>query len=184
MSKTQGPINSGALISLAKRDKVFAEALKCITKLYKKEKRQYTGLEYASHPMTVISLLMDVGVAGEALVAAALEDVLVRTNMKESSVRAQFGDAVADMVLVLTAPRLETRAASFAVYREQLMSAPDEVKSIKLASLLDEVCAVPAKNLSAAFELIDGAAGLLDALASGNAELHRRLQAAVRRARA
>lgn len=171
------PVNSKALIALSQREKNFADALKLITKLYKKDKRQYTGVPYAGHPMTVVSLLLDYDVPVPALIAAVFEDALTKTSLKVATIKAQYGDEVVGMVLALTPPD-----GGIEAFKAQLQDAPEVVKTIKLASLLDDVCSIPAKNLTAAQPFIGDVAALLPALESGNAELFRRLQAAVRRA--
>lgn len=184
MSKVQGPINQKAVIAACHQHKPLQQALELAKKLYKKHKRKHSGIEYLSHPLTVISLLLEAGASQTALVTAALQDTLAQTTLKESTIRAQFGDDVANMVVALTATVDSIGYVHVEAYRAQLAAATAEVQTIKLASILDEICAIPAKNLATEAQFINATAELAGALTLGNAEIARRVQAALRRARA
>lgn len=184
MSKVQGPINQKAVIAACHKHKPLQHALELAKKLYKNTKRAHTGIEYLSHPLTVISLLLEAGASQTALVAAALQDTLAQTTLKESTIRDQFGDDVANMVVALTATVDSVGYVHVEAYRDQLVAANPEVQTIKLAAILDEICAIPAKNLFAQADFINASAELAGALTQGNAEIARRVQAALRRARA
>lgn len=184
MNKAQGPINQKAVIGYCYKDKSYAKALELAKKLYKKVKRNHTGLEYLSHPLTVATLLLEVGVSAEAMQASALQDTLSRTTLKEATIRADFGDAVADMVVALTPAKGADGKVDVDAYQAQLVAGGPEVQTIKLASLLDDVCAIPAAKLAAESEMLEQADKLAAAMTFGNAELARRVQAALRRARA
>jgi (p)ppGpp synthase/HD superfamily hydrolase len=179
MSKAQGPINQKAVIAACHQHKPLQQALELAKKLYKKEKRKHTGIEYLSHPLTVISLLLDVNAPQESLVVAALQDTLAITTLKNSTLRSLFGDAVADQVIALTQAG-DTHEA----YKAKLAGSTSEVQTIKLASILDNICAIPAKSLASEVDFINAAADIAGALVLGNAEIARRVQAALRRARA
>jgi (p)ppGpp synthase/HD superfamily hydrolase len=189
MSKVQGPINHKAVIAACQKHKPLQLALELAKKLYKKDKRKHTGIEYLSHPLTVISLLLEVGASQDALVVAALQDTLSRTTLKESTIRAQFGDDVADNVVAL-APVSSQGAfgildtIAFAAYKDRLASASPEVQTIALASILDHICSIPAAKLSDEAAFVSECADVAGALVLGNAEIARRVQAALRRARA
>lgn len=184
MSKPISPINSKALIALAQREKLFKDSLSLATKLYKKQKRAYSGAEYASHPMTAISVLMDFNQSVETLSAAALEEVLVRTSLKESSLREVAGPVVTEKVLLLTPPKAEDGKLDVATYAAQLAGSPADVQNIKLASMLDHICSIPRAKLGAEYVFLDECAALLPALTQADAELKHRTEFALRRARA
>lgn len=184
MSKAQGPINQKAVIAYAYKDKAYQKALELAKKLHKKHKRVHTGVEYLSHPLTVASLLLEIGVSSTAMVASALQDMLVMTNLKESTIRTEFGDAVADAVVALTPPAADAAPAAFDAYKAKLAGAGSEAQTIKIASLLDHVCAIPASKLVSEAPFLAKCDELLSVLTLGNAELARRTQAAIRRARA
>lgn len=184
MTKVQGPINHKAVIAYCYQDKSYKKALELAKKLYKKDKRKHTGVDYLSHPLTVASLLLEVGVSGEALVVSALQDTLTRTSLKESTIRTEFGDGVADQVVALTPVKGADGALDLEAYKAKLAAAGPDIQTIKLASILDEVCAIPAGKLSAEADFINASADLAGVLTAGNAEISRRVQAALRRARA
>lgn len=182
LTHVNGPINSKAVIAYCHREKSFSKALEMAKKLYKGQKRDHTGFEYLSHPLIVSSLLIEVNAPLTSMLVAALQDTLARTTLKEASLRSEFGDDVADKVVALTAPRLETGAVFVPGYIEQLARAGADVQTIKLASLLDDLAPLSEKHAKKAQGLIDLAVELLPALESGNKELFRRVEAALRRA--
>lgn len=184
MTKVQGPINSKAVIAYCYKDKSYAKALELAKKLYKKVKRAYTGVEYLSHPLTVGSLLLELGVSSEAMQASALQDTVEKTTLKATTVRTEFGDAVSDLVNALTPVTTPDGMVDIAAYTAAIVAAGVEAQTIKLASILDDVCSIPANKLSAEAERIGVLATIAAGLTGGNAELARRVQAAVRRARA
>lgn len=183
MSKAHGPINQKAVIAYCYKDAQYQKALELAKKLYKKQKRKHTGIEYLSHPLTVASLLLELGVSSTAMVVSALQDMLVLTNLKESTIRAQFGDVIADKVVALTPPT-DDSAEAFQAYKSKLAGADHEVQTVKLAALLDDICAIPKAHLVADAPFLAKCSEIVESLNLGNAELARRVQAALRRARA
>lgn len=184
MSKTQGPINSKAVIAYCYQDKSYAKALELAKKLYKKVKRDHTGVEYLSHPLTVATLLLEIGVSSEAMQASALQDTLTKTTLKETTIRAEFGDAVANLVAALTPVKGADGKVDVDAYKAALLAAGPEAQTIKLASILDDVCSIPSGKLVAEADRLATAADIAGALTFGNAEIARRVQVALRRARA
>lgn len=184
MSKAQGPINQKAVIAYCYKDATYKKALELAKKLYSKHKRPHVNVEYLSHPLTVATLLLELGVSSTAMVASALQDTLTRTNLKESTIRAEFGDAVAELVVALTPVVTAADQVDIEAYKAKLAAASHEVQTIKLASILDNVCAIPANRLAASAEFLNTCAELAGAMPLGNAEIGRRVQAALRRARA
>lgn len=183
--KTQGPINSKAVIGYCHQEKLFKEALALVEKLYKKNyKRDFTGVPYFSHPTTVASLLLETAVQPKQMAAAALEDLLLFKRVKPETISEKFGDEVLGMVEALTPLFHVNGERDHAAHGERLTAAGYPVQTIKVASLLDHVCSVPKGNLAAAFKLFEEVEALLPYLGGANAELLRRLQAALRNARA
>lgn len=182
--KIQGPINSKAVIAYVQAEKSFKEALQLAEKLYKKHKRDYTGVAYFSHPTTVASLLLETAVQPTQMAASALEDMLLFERVKPSTILDKFGADVLSMVETLTPLFHVNGERDHKSHGERLQAAGYPVQTIKLASLLDHVCSVPKKKLSEAFKLLEEVDTLLPYLQGGNAELLRRLQAALRTARA
>lgn len=186
MSKPQtaNPVNSKLLIGLAQSNKAMASALQLVTKVYKNDKREHTGIPYSSHALTMVSVLHPFELSMPALVAAVLADTLSRKAVKYETLVEQFGPDVADMVKALTPVRKEDGQLDVEAYKAQLSAASPEVQSIKLADLLDHICAIPAKKLAASFELFNLAEALLPALGQGDPELLRRVLLSIHRARA
>lgn len=183
MQKVSGPINTQTFIAYARRHKPFEEAFNLATKLYAKQKRDFTGIKYISHPSTVASLLLDYQLPAHTMVAAVLEETLSRTNLKAATIENLFGAEVLALVQALTPGELAGSEARQA-YGEQIRAAGYQAQTVKLASILDHVCAIPAKRLSESVDNLNAWADLLPYLVGGNAELHERLTAAIRRARA
>ncbi len=182
----QGPINSKAVIAYCYKDKSYAKALELAKKLYKGAKRAHTGVEYLSHPLTVASLLLEIGgFSSEAMQASALQDAQGgNTTLKPTTIRTVFGDAVANLVDALTPVKDAEGNVDLAAYKAALIAAGPEAQTIKLASILDDVCSIPGAKLAGESGRIAVLADVAAALTDGNAEIARRVQAAIRRARA
>lgn len=182
--KTQGPINSKALIAYCHADKAYQEAMKLAEKLYKKvDKRDFTGISYFSHPTTVGSLLLESQAQSSLMVSSALEDMLARNKVKPATIQAMFGDTVLAMVEALTPVRVNGEL-DLEAYGQRLRAGGYPVQTVKLASMLDHACSVPRKQLSRAFKLFDEIEGLLPYLQAGNTELFKRVQVVLRASRA
>ena len=181
-SNTVSPVNAKALIAHARLEKSFYDALQLAKKLYAKQKRAHTGVEYLSRPLTVASLLLDLKYATPVLVAAVLSETLVRTTLKPTALRDKFGDAVADMVEILTPPA-ELEGEPWAAYVQRLAEANPDVQSIKMAELLEGICALPRKTLGNEFAFLARCEQLAAAMPMANEELSRRVTALIRAAR-
>lgn len=102
--------------------------------------RRYTGEPYWNHLLRVATMVKDVpGSTIEMVEAAFLHDVLEDTDVKKGDLRVVFGDTVAYYVglltdLPLSAGNREFRKADTVA---RLARAPAEVKTIKLADVLD-----------------------------------------------
>lgn len=184
LKQVPGPINSKALVGYVQKDKAYEKALDLARKLYKGDKRDYTGVQYVSHAMTVGSLLLEIRAQSSTMVASALQDTLARDRLQPKTIAEMFGDEALANVQALTPPANLGDAASVQAYGEQLKAAGNAVQTIKTVSLLDHVCSVPRKKLGEAFKLFDQVQALLPWLEGGNAEMLRRLTVAVRNARA
>jgi (p)ppGpp synthase/HD superfamily hydrolase len=182
--KIQGPINTKAVIAYCHSDKAYQEALKLAEKVYKTRKRNFTGINYFSHPTTVASLLLETATQSSQMVASALMDLLKFERVKPSTIQTTFGADVLVMVQTLTPVRKADGTPDWKAYGEQLQAAGYPIQTIKVAALLDHVCAIPKNKLSEAFEQLAEVDELLPYLQGANAELLRRLTVALRNARA
>lgn len=183
MQKQISPVNAQALIAYVKAEPVFKAALDKAKSLYAKDRRNYTGIAYVSHPMTVASVLLEFPVTAETMAIAALEEVLARTRFTEVELREQFGDVVADAVVALTPPKTSTQA-DLVAYGARLAGTTPAVQSVKLASMLDHICAIPTGKLKNAAGTMANFKVILPSLTAGDAELMRRVANALRRATA
>lgn len=101
--------------------------------------RKYTNTPYYLHPGCVAYIVKQVAHTEAMVIAAWLHDVLEDTDVTESEVRNTFGDIVTDYVkwLTHTDPSAGNRATRKRLDRAKLAQAPVEVKTIKLADVLD-----------------------------------------------
>lgn len=176
----QGPINPKAVIAYARQHKHFEEAYNLVTKLYAKQKREFTGVQYISHPSTVASLLLEFSPTPEMMLAALLEETPTRTRLKWETIEKLFGPAVLRMVQDLQEPELAHEG--WLAYCEQVATQDYATKTVKLASLLDHACAIPSRKLSDCYARLGRWEQLLPALKGGNSELHDRMSAVLKRA--
>jgi (p)ppGpp synthase/HD superfamily hydrolase len=101
--------------------------------------RKYTNEPYIVHPAEVASIVRSVPHTDEMVAAAWLHDVVEDTGVTNETIRAEFGDKVAELVGWLTdvsRPDHGNRAARKAVDRAHSASAPAEAQTIKYADLI------------------------------------------------
>jgi len=109
------------------------------------QKRKYTNEPYIVHPRNVAYLIKIVGGSDEMISAAFLHDVLEDVAPKnqrfnETQIRKLFGDKITNYVLWLTDNiplDFGNRKQRKNYALERIASAPKEVKTIKLADLID-----------------------------------------------
>lgn len=101
--------------------------------------RKYTGEPYIVHPAEVVSIVMTVPHTDEMLAAAWLHDVVEDTGVTIETIRAEFGEEVAELVGWLTdvsRPEQGNRATRKAIDRAHTAMAPAAAQTIKLADLI------------------------------------------------
>lgn len=102
--------------------------------------RKYTGEPYINHPAAVVELVGSVAHTPEMLAAAWLHDTVEDTPVTLQDIERTFGSVVAVMVEGLTdtsKPEDGNRAARKAIDRARIANTSPEVKTIKLADLID-----------------------------------------------
>lgn len=102
--------------------------------------RKYTGYPYTTHLLNVANLVRGVPHTEEMLAAAWLHDTLEDTNTTGDEILVRFGPVVLLWVKFLTDRHphiVGNRATRKQLYRDWLAGAPPEVKTIKLADLID-----------------------------------------------
>ena len=100
--------------------------------------RKYTNEPYIVHPTEVVGIVRSVPHTPEMLAAAWLHDVVEDTDITIEVVRAEFGDAVAELVGWLTdvsRPEDGNRAVRKARDREHTAAAPAEAQTVKCCDL-------------------------------------------------
>lgn len=106
------------------------------------QKRKYTGEPYYLHTYRVANMVSEYGGSEDMIVAAYLHDVVEDTEIPISDISGVFGGGVAELVLGLTnksskedGGRIERKR----IDREYLKEQSNEVKTIKLADILDNL---------------------------------------------
>lgn len=122
-------------MDVVERARVFATAAHAAVA----QLRKYTNEPYIVHPAEVVSIVRSVPHTPEMLAAAWLHDTVEDTGVTLETVRAEFGDTVAELVGWLTdvsRPDHGNRAARKAVDRAHSAAAPAEAQTVKLADLI------------------------------------------------
>ena len=139
------------------------------------QKRKYTGEPYIAHPSAVVALVQSVPHTPEMIAAAWLHDTVEDTDTTLDDVRRAFGDAVADLVEMLTdvsRPEDGNRAARKALDREHIAKASPQAKTIKLADLIDNSRSIMAHDPTFARVYLAEKRLLLDVLTEGDPALY------------
>lgn len=153
---------------------VVQDALSFAKEAHGDQKRKYTGEPYWHHLVTVATLVARVGGTPEMLQAALLHDTLEDTSVSFAELQEQFGATVAEYVLLLTDPphSFGNRAARKAeVVRRFRDIAPPQVKTIKLADLIDNTGSIVERDPSFAALYMAEKRELLEALRGGDESL-------------
>ena len=121
-------------MSLINKAKDFAKAA------HEGQIRKYTGQPYISHPKSVAKLVEMVGGTEEMIAAAWLHDVVEDCDVKIGTIENEFGKVVASYVLWLSDMSMKlhgNRAVRKSVDASVISHAPQEVKTVKVADIID-----------------------------------------------
>src|SRR4051812_28620146 len=89
------------------------------------------GAPYIDHVVAVGRMLSDVRCADHAVAAGLLHDVVEKTGVTETQIRARFGPRVAELVAAVTEPAdIDDYEARKAALREQVVAADDDARAI------------------------------------------------------
>ena len=113
------------------------------------QKRRHTEEPYWHHPLRVANMVKATPRSTIEMVEAAyLHDVLEDTDVTEAELRLLFSPVTVDYVVWLTDPPKEAgnRAKRKAMTIERLARAPNPVKTIKLADILDNAPSLKAHD--------------------------------------
>jgi (p)ppGpp synthase/HD superfamily hydrolase len=102
--------------------------------------RKGTGVPYIVHPMGVAKLLIENDYTEAVVIAGLLHDTVEDTRVTLQEIRAQFGDAVAELVAAVTElPRSFTWEQRKQDILTRLATAPREVLALECADKLDNI---------------------------------------------
>ena len=98
--------------------------------------RNWTGEPYVEHAERVAGHLIELGAPAEVIAAAYLHDVIEDTAITAAEIEAEFGPAVAALVVEVTNPKAAKAEKTAAIVRH-LAGASYWGATIKLADMLD-----------------------------------------------
>lgn len=136
--------------------------------------RKYTFEPYIVHPAEVASIVMSHGGTDAMVAAAWLHDTVEDTDVTIETIRAEFGDEVADLVGWLTdvsKPEDGNRAVRKAIDREHSASAPAEAQTVKLADLIANTRSIMKHDVAFAKTYLEEKRLLLEVMTKGDAAL-------------
>lgn len=125
-------------MNIIQKAKVFATAAHAAVG----QKRKYTLEPYIIHPDEVARMIAECTSNAEMIAAAWLHDVIEDTQVTEETLRFEFGDEVADLVMWLTdisKPEDGNRSIRKAIDLEHTKKASPNAKTIKLADIISNV---------------------------------------------
>lgn len=136
------------------------------------QKRKYTGEPYWHHLQSVAGIVHDYGGTQDMIAAAWLHDTLEDTGTFVEALIEEFSGHITRMVLMLTdgpypTPKMN-RAARKLFDCARLAKASDDVKTVKLADLMDNTESITAHDPKFARVYLREKALLLPALQGGN----------------
>jgi hypothetical protein len=149
------------------------------------QRRRYTNQPYDAHLKAVADIVADVTDDEEMLAAAWLHDAIEDTPATYEELEAEFGGAVAHLVVELSdvsRPTDGNRAVRKAIDREHLAHASTRAKTIKLADLIDNTQDIVNHDAKFGKVFVTEAAALLEVLADGDPRLLSRARKVVTRA--
>ena len=136
--------------------------------------RKYTFEPYIVHPAEVVSIVKSVPHTEAMLAAAWLHDVVEDTGVTNETIRAEFGEEVADLVGWLTdvsRPEQGNRAVRKAIDRAHTAMAPAEAQTVKLADLISNTRSIMAHDEKFAKTYLEEKRLLLEVMTRGDSTL-------------
>ena len=157
-------------MTLVERARVFATAAHAACG----QLRKYTYEPYIVHPAEVVSIVSTVPHTEAMLAAAWLHDVVEDTGVTLETVRAEFGEEVADLVGWLTdvsRPEQGNRATRKAIDRAHTAMAPAAAQTVKLADLISNARSIMEHDETFARTYLAEKKLLLEVMTKGDATL-------------
>ena len=157
-------------MTMVEKARVFATAAHAAVA----QLRKYTNEPYIVHPAEVVSIVKRVPHTDEMLAAAWLHDVVEDTGVTIETIRAEFGEEVAELVGWLTdvsRPEQGNRATRKAIDRAHTAMAPAQAQTIKLADLISNTRSIVQHDEKFAKTYLEEKRLLLEVMTKGNATL-------------
>jgi (p)ppGpp synthase/HD superfamily hydrolase len=147
--------------------------------------RKYTNEPYIVHPAEVAGIIDNLeGGTVEMIAAAWLHDVVEDTGVTIETIRAEFGEEVAELVGWLTdvsRPEQGNRATRKAIDRAHTAMAPAEAQTVKLADIISNCTSIVEHDATFAKTYLEEKRLLLEVLTKGDATLLERARNIVTR---
>ncbi len=127
---------------------IIDKAVKFAVNAHSGQQRKVNNVPYIVHPMEAVTITATMTCDQELLAAAALHDVLEDTSVTEETVRKEFGDRIADLVVSESEPQYPElpRSESWALRKqyalEHLENASREVKMVTMGDKLSNMRAI------------------------------------------
>lgn len=163
-------------MTLVEKARVFATAAHAACS----QLRKYTYEPYIVHPAEVVSIVSTVEHTDAMLAAAWLHDVVEDTGVTLETVRAEFGEEVAELVGWLTdvsRPEQGNRATRKAIDRAHTAMAPAAAQTVKLADLISNTRSIMEHDEAFARTYLAEKKLLLEVMTKGDATLMARARA-------
>jgi (p)ppGpp synthase/HD superfamily hydrolase len=157
-------------MTLVEKARVFATAAHAACG----QLRKYTYEPYIVHPAEVVSIVSTVEHTDAMLAAAWLHDVVEDTGVTPETVRAEFGEEVAELVGWLTdvsRPEQGNRATRKAIDRAHTAMAPAAAQTVKLADLISNTRSIMEHDETFAKTYLAEKKLLLEVMTKGDATL-------------
>ncbi len=160
------------------RPGVITSTIEFIKEAHAGQVRKYTGEDYYTHPLAVARCIAEYvkDFTPEQILAALLHDVVEDTPYTLDEIKQKYGDKVAEYVYFLSdvsKPEDGNRKTRKRLDREHIAKAPAEVKTVKLADLIDNTKSIVAGDKHFAEVYLAEKVLLLEVLTAGDEVLHK-----------
>jgi guanosine-3',5'-bis(diphosphate) 3'-pyrophosphohydrolase len=160
-----------------KMERTAYKAMMFAREAHKAQRRKYTGNPYTDHLAEVAGIVatvapLDLADLADLMVSVAwLHDCVEDQDVTVTQLRAEFGDAVADGVRLLSDLEKGNRAERKALSRARLADAPGWVQTIKCADLISNTSSIVMHDPKFALVYLEEKRLLLDCLTEADPRL-------------
>jgi HD domain len=122
---------------------ILASAYALAERAHRGQKRPSDGRPFLDHVTEVATFLHDAGISNELVAVGLLHDSVERGTLRVPELRAEMGDEIANLVLVLTEdPRIESFAARKDGLRRQVSQAGEPAITVFAADKLSDIASL------------------------------------------